>query len=151
MTQAQQRIVIPGVIIGGAIIWFLYAKSKAPAAVIDPAYIDDGSGTGTVVPQLPPVTVNQATQLPVLNSVAANERTLLMRDAIMYPALYAALQRMDSAEIANTYDYFYSYYLYNKKLYQYPNASGIYADGGWNTALYNAIQLLKTKYGIFLN
>lgn len=64
-------------------------------------------------------------------------------------ARVAAYKKMNDQELIDSFDYVWSYMLRGKKLYQYPGATGIYADGGWNTRLYNAIAAIKSKYGIF--
>jgi len=55
---------------------------------------------------------------------------------------------MTDAEIISMYNYMFGYVLQNKKLYQYPGATGTYIDGGWDTPLYNQMVAIRTKYNL---
>lgn len=111
-----------------------------------PRIVDDGSGTGTNIIQPTPVTVSPGANLPAVSTTAATDREVLLRDASAYPDIITALSKMTSQEIIDSYQYFYNYFLPNKILYRYPDPS---APGQWNTALYDAVQVIRDKYHIF--
>lgn len=147
-------------LIGGAVLAYLFLSrnnTAAPDTAVvttpgglstnpNPVIVDDGSGTGTVVIQPTPVSVLPGENMSAVNTVASNDRLALIRDAAAYPLIVAALKVMSSAEIIDTYNYFYNFYLPGKTLYRYPDSSH---PGDWNTALYDAIQVIRSKYHIF--
>lgn len=144
--------VIPLLILGGVAVWYFVTKDKKTIVETTPVVdnggylVDDGTGTGTQTTQPPPIQVLPTVNLPALDTMATGNRTVLLRDAAAYPYIIAAIKKMNSQEIYDTYQYFYGWFVPGKKLYRLPDPS---APGQWNTQLYDAVQTLHTKYGIF--
>jgi hypothetical protein len=86
---------------------------------------------------------------PLISYLAMQNRDGLIKYASGNQTLINAYNKMNDAEINASWEYVWGYLLRGLKLYQYPNKTGIYADGGWNTVLYNQIAAIRAKYGIF--
>lgn len=152
---------LPLLIGGGIVAYFLFFNKAAASSTVqtttppppgglssnpNPVLVDDGTGTGTLTIQPHPVIIVPGENLPAVNTIAANDRQALLRDAAAYPLVIAALKLMTSQELVDTYNYYYNFYQNGKTLYRYPDAAH---PGDWNTGLYDAIQVIRAKYHIF--
>ena len=154
--RKQKSLMIPLLLAGGVLAFYFINKSKArgsATSVIDDGagggvvLVDDGTGTGTTVVQPPPIIVAQSTSYPLVSAAAISDKAALQRYS-NDPVFLVALDKMNDAEVISVYNYVMGYIVQGLKLYQYPNASGIFADGGWNTLLYNQIAAIRIKYNI---
>jgi hypothetical protein len=140
-TDKKKILLIGGL---GIAAYFLFMKKSAPAeAVLAPGYAED-----YLTDNSPSIPVSQQAA-PLQNYLAIEDRNLLIKYSGNNAAWISAFNRMNDQEIINSWEYMWSYLLKNKKLYRLPGPTGIYADGGWNTQLYDAIEAIRAKYKIF--
>lgn len=146
--KSRKSPVIPLLIVGGAALWwFLSKKDSSLQPVPDVQQPAQDPVTGEPVIQPPPIVADNANATALQSAAAINDRAAL----VSYdPANTTKYKQMNDAETIAAYSYVFGYVVQGKKLYQYPNTTGIFPDGGWDTALYNAVKALQLKYGIFL-
>lgn len=137
MTKEKKKILLFGALGIGALLLFTH-KSAA----------DLPADTGEIPDVSPSIDV-PVYAAPLVSYLAIQNRSQLIKYAAGNQLLINAYNKMNDAEINASWEYVWSYLLRGLKLYQYPNASGIYPDGGWNTTLYNQIAAIRSKYGIF--
>ncbi len=153
--QSRSKSMLPLLLIGGGVAaYFLMNKSAATdtttpvtTPVIGPVDTDGGT---TPKPPAPVITIPTGAQLPALDTASTTMRTVLLRDMAAYNDVVKALKVMNSQEIYYTYQYVYGYFLPNKRLYRDAwDAQDNGHPGDWNTDLYDYVQYLHGKYGIF--
>lgn len=137
----KKKILLVAVVGVGA--YFLFFNKPATAASSPDMLLDDGTE-----PPPPPVVV-AAELYPLQTYAAMQDRAALIRYAMNDAKLVAAYNKMNEQELRVAYNYYFGYVTQYKKLYRTPGATGVYADGGYDTALYDAVQAIRTKYGIF--
>lgn len=134
--------------IGG---YYLYTKSQDPTGTTPPPSdiipVPTNQVPGNGQTSLPPITAPPEVVAPARAATAANDLAAMQRD---WPGIGAQLNQLTDSEIIGVYNYFYGYVLPGNVLHQYPPATGSWADGGWNTQLYNQIATIRSKYGINL-
>lgn len=151
--KKQKSPMIALLIGGGVLAYFLFTKkNNGDVTPIDNGtgggeVTDDGTGTGTQVIQPPPITASTEVVTNLQTAAAINDRAYLL-SVVNDAKIKTAVKQMNDAETISMYNYMVGYAMQGKKLYQYPNASGIFSDGGWDTTLYNQILAIKSKYNI---
>lgn len=151
----KKSSIIPLLLVGGAAAYYFYNQSQGALTVLDaaanPAIIPPApltipvTGGSAAIPQPPPIVTPVEVATIARGYTAATDENALSRD---WPAMMTTMKLMTDTEIIQLYNYFYGYVLPGKKLYRLPGATGIFPDGGWDTALYDAIAAIKTKYSI---
>ena len=145
--KGKNSSLLPLLLAGGVAIWYFTrnngATSTVPAETVPPigAPVEPTTGTG----QPPAITAPVDVAAAARGYTAASDAAALQRD---WPLVAPVLPLMSDAEIIYLYNYFYGYVLPGKKLYQYPGPTGVFPDGGWYTALFNAVTAISRNYNL---
>lgn len=143
--------ILPLLLIGGAAAWYFLKDDTAVTTTTTdvPVYVPPTGGNDQVqqpgTTDVPVISAPVDVAVMVRNAVATNAQSYLY-DA--FPMYRSDFDKMTDAEIITAYQYLYGYVGQGLKLYRLPGATGIYADGGWNTTLYDAVAALKAKYNL---
>lgn len=142
----KKSYLFPALVIGGVALWYFFGRKETvqpPPDITTVTEFDPLTGQ----PVTPPIVADNAQVTALQSNVAIADRAAL----IQYdPANRVKYEQMNDAETITAYNYFFGYLIMGKKLYQYPNATGIFPDGGYDTNLYNQVKALQSKYGIYL-
>lgn len=142
MTAEKKKILLVAAVgLGAYFLFFNKPAAAAPGSDVLENY------TGEEPP--PPPVVVAAELYPLQTYAAIQDRAALVRYAMNNAKLIAAYNKMNEQELRTAYNYYFGYVTQYKKLYRTPGATGVYEDGGYDQALYDAVQALRTKYGIF--
>lgn len=156
--KSERSVLFPLLLVGGAAWYYWYTNVRTDSSTVVSTPNTNGTDTANhnLIPteQKEPLPGNTPSQPPPFQAapdvVAAAQQQVgntnlaaLQRD---WPALAATIATMTPAEINTMYQYFYGYVVQGMKLYRLPNATGIYADGGWNTQLYDQVAAINAKY-----
>jgi len=145
MTAENKKMLLLAAMGIGA--YFFLSKPGAPDAAVDDAYVDVDPTFSDPVSSPVQNTIDKHVDAAIIKTGNSNLDYLLRVDTD--PNRKAVYKSMTAAELQTAYQYFYGYLMQGKKLYRLPGSTGIYADGGWNTGLYDAVQVIKAKYKIF--
>lgn len=139
--------VLPLLLVGGAAAYWYFNKdnsdAQTPGATASP--VTNTNGAIPVTAQPAPIIAPVEVATVARGYTAGNDAIALQRD---WPAIAAAVAKMTDSEIISLYNYFYGYVLPEKVLHQLPPTTGSWADGGWDTQLYNAIAAIRSKYSL---
>lgn len=142
--------ILPLLIAAGAAVWYFTKDSnQAPTpAAAQPAGTTQPTGIAHEAPTTAPVPVLQApepVQTMIRSQVAQNNLSALQSMFPQYQTIYTIAT---DAEIITLYQYLVGWVANGQKLYRLPGQTGLYPDGSWNTALYDAVAAVKAKYSL---
>lgn len=146
----KKKSMLPVVLGVGALGYWLYIRNQETAVPAVTTPVATPVSTTPVIPINTPVPSPYITPNAGTVTVARSYAAQADKDALdrTLPDLQSTFAVMTDAEIIAMYNYMFGYVLQNKNLYQYPGATGTYADGGWDTALYNQMVAIRTKYNL---
>lgn len=140
MAAKKQNWLFPALVVAGVAAWYFFGKKKETQAV-------PNSESSLDQYQTPPIVANNAEVTALQSAVAVSDRAALVNYDPKNEVLY---KQMNDAETITAYNYFFGYLTLGKRLYPTPGATGIYSDGGYDPALYDAVMKLRAKYGIYV-
>lgn len=140
--------VLPLLLVGGAAAYYFYSQSQTDSATppeTPPVTPPSTAGQVPVTAEPPPIVAPVEVATVARGYTAATDAVALSRD---WPATITVVGNMTDSEVIAMYNYFYGYVLPGKVLHQNPPVTGSWADGGWDTQLYNAIAAIRSKYSV---